>query len=95
MRRLLIFAIVMVSGCARRTVPVWATAPAKQPGDPTVTGEPAKIGKLAGANAVYRMLMWNDGVFEIEFKAVSRADVASSNKRMGAFFNIARAMAIR
>jgi CheY-like chemotaxis protein/Flp pilus assembly protein TadD len=34
----------------------------------------AHVGKLTGANAVYRMLMWNDGVFEIEFKALSRED---------------------
>ena len=35
----------------------------------------AHVGKLTGANAVYRMLMWSDGVFEIEFKALTRDDL--------------------
>jgi CheY-like chemotaxis protein len=32
----------------------------------------ARLGRLAGASAVYRMLLWDDGVFEVEFKPVSR-----------------------
>jgi CheY-like chemotaxis protein len=35
----------------------------------------AKLGPLTGLDAVYRMLLWEDGVFEIEFKPVSREDL--------------------
>lgn len=35
----------------------------------------AKLGELTGAEVVYRMLLWEDGVFEIEFKQISREDV--------------------
>lgn len=38
----------------------------------------AHVGKLSGATAVYRMLMWIDGVFEIEFKALSREDLVGT-----------------
>ncbi len=35
----------------------------------------ARLGKLRGVDAVYRMLLWDDGVFEIEFKMISRDNV--------------------
>lgn len=35
----------------------------------------AHLAKLNGPAAVYRMLMWEDGVFEIEFKPLAREDV--------------------
>lgn len=35
----------------------------------------ARLGKLRGVEAVYRMLLWDDGVFEIEFKMISRDNV--------------------
>jgi CheY-like chemotaxis protein len=34
----------------------------------------AKLGHIAGLEAVYRMLLWDDGVFEIEFKNIARED---------------------
>lgn len=34
----------------------------------------ARLGDIPGAEAVYRMLLWEDGVFEIEFKQISRSD---------------------
>jgi CheY-like chemotaxis protein len=42
----------------------------------------AHVGKLSGANAVYRMLMWNDGVFEIEFKPLTRDDVVRTSTQV-------------
>jgi CheY-like chemotaxis protein len=39
----------------------------------------AHLGKLAGPSAVYRMLMWEDGVFEIEFKPLAREDVVHTS----------------
>jgi hypothetical protein len=45
MRRIALF--LVLAACARRTDPAWTQAPAKQAGDPTVTGEPAHVGKLA------------------------------------------------
>lgn len=38
----------------------------------------ARLGKLRGVEAVYRMLLWDDGVFEIEFKMISRDNVVRS-----------------
>ncbi|MCA9555720.1 MAG: DUF4388 domain-containing protein, partial [Myxococcales bacterium] len=38
----------------------------------------SRLGKLRGVEAVYRMLLWDDGVFEIEFKQVSRDNVVRS-----------------
>ena len=35
----------------------------------------ARFAQLVGLEAVYRMLLWEDGVFELEFKAVAREDV--------------------
>jgi len=35
----------------------------------------AEIGRLKGAEAVYRFLTWNEGHFEIEFRPVRRSDV--------------------
>ncbi|MEQ8280471.1 MAG: DUF4388 domain-containing protein [Deltaproteobacteria bacterium] len=37
----------------------------------------AKLGEKVGAEVVYRMLLWEDGVFEIEFKQISRSDVVN------------------
>lgn len=37
----------------------------------------AKLGEKTGAEVVYRMLLWEDGVFEIEFKQISRSDVVN------------------
>ncbi len=37
----------------------------------------AKLGEKNGAEVVYRMLLWEDGVFEIEFKQISRSDVVN------------------
>lgn len=34
----------------------------------------ARLGRHKGLDAVYRMLLWDDGVFEIEFKQISRPD---------------------
>ena len=47
MNRILICAVLV--GCARRSDPAWVAAQSKQTGDPTATGAPAKVGKLAGA----------------------------------------------
>lgn len=47
---LLFFAAL--GGCAKKTDPAWATATNKQAGDPTVSGDPAKVGKLSGAIAI-------------------------------------------
>ncbi|MCK6549959.1 DUF4388 domain-containing protein, partial [Myxococcota bacterium] len=38
----------------------------------------AHLGRLAGAPAVYRMLMWSDGIFELELKPLAREDVVQS-----------------
>lgn len=38
----------------------------------------ARLGKLRGVEAVYRMLLWDDGVFEIEFKMISRDNLVRS-----------------
>jgi CheY-like chemotaxis protein len=35
----------------------------------------AELGRLTGEEAVYRLLVWNDGDFEVEFKNVRRKDV--------------------
>src|SRR5262245_42878156 len=35
----------------------------------------AELGRLAGEEAVYRLLVWNEGQFEVEFKNVRRKDV--------------------
>ncbi|MFH0899163.1 MAG: response regulator, partial [Pseudomonadota bacterium] len=35
----------------------------------------AELGRLQGAEAVYRLLTWPDGEFEVEFKSVRRKDV--------------------
>jgi CheY-like chemotaxis protein len=35
----------------------------------------AELGRLTGEDAVYRLLVWNDGDFEVEFKNVRRKDV--------------------
>ena len=35
----------------------------------------AELGRLEGADAVYRLLVWSDGEFEVEFKNVRRKDV--------------------
>jgi CheY-like chemotaxis protein len=34
----------------------------------------AELGRLQGEAAVYRMLLWNDGEFEVEFKNIRRRD---------------------
>jgi CheY-like chemotaxis protein len=39
----------------------------------------AHLAKLNGPAAVYRMLMWEDGVFEIEFKPLAREDVVHTS----------------
>lgn len=39
----------------------------------------ARFAQLVGLEAVYRMLLWEDGVFELEFKAVTRDDVIQSS----------------
>ena len=35
----------------------------------------AELGRLTGEDAVYRLLMWSEGEFEVEFKNVRRKDV--------------------
>jgi hypothetical protein len=35
----------------------------------------AELGRLTGEDAVYRLLVWSDGEFEVEFKNVRRKDV--------------------
>ena len=35
----------------------------------------AELGRLTGEEAVYRLLVWNEGEFEVEFKNVRRKDV--------------------
>ena len=35
----------------------------------------AELGRLTGEDAVYRLLVWNEGEFEVEFKNVRRKDV--------------------
>ncbi len=35
----------------------------------------AELGRLTGEFAVYRLLIWNEGEFEVEFKTVRRKDV--------------------
>lgn len=35
----------------------------------------AELGRLGGEEAVYRLLVWNEGEFEVEFKHVRRKDV--------------------
>ncbi len=35
----------------------------------------AELGRLGGEEAVYRLLVWNEGEFEVEFKNVRRKDV--------------------
>ena len=35
----------------------------------------AELGRLGGEDAVYRLLVWNEGEFEVEFKNVRRKDV--------------------
>ena len=35
----------------------------------------AELGRLSGEDAVYRLLIWTDGEFEVEFKNVRRKDV--------------------
>ncbi len=35
----------------------------------------AELGRLSGESAVYRLLVWGDGEFEVEFKNVRRKDV--------------------
>src|SRR5207245_5548843 len=35
----------------------------------------AELGRLLGEDAVYRLLLWQDGDFEVEFKTVRRRDV--------------------
>ena len=35
----------------------------------------AELGRLTGEDAVYRLLVWTDGTFEVEFKNVRRKDV--------------------
>jgi CheY-like chemotaxis protein/Flp pilus assembly protein TadD len=35
----------------------------------------AEVGRLAGAEAMYRLFSWSDGRFEVEFKAIRRHDV--------------------
>lgn len=35
----------------------------------------AELGRLSGEEAVYRLLVWTDGEFEVEFKNVRRKDV--------------------
>ena len=35
----------------------------------------AELGRLAGESAVYRLLIWSEGEFEVEFKNVRRKDV--------------------
>src|SRR5262249_60811172 len=35
----------------------------------------AGVGRLAGEEAVYRLLLWQDGQFEVEFKTIRRKDV--------------------
>jgi len=50
MRRAYAFLLLAaLGGCARKTDPAWVTVAGKQAGDPTVSGEPAKVGKLSGA----------------------------------------------
>ena len=39
----------------------------------------ARFGDLGPLDAIYRMLLWDDGVFELEFKPVSRADVIDTS----------------
>ncbi len=39
----------------------------------------ARLGRLAGLEAVYRMLLWDDGVFEIEFKNIAREDAIQTS----------------
>ena len=39
----------------------------------------ARFGELVGLEAVYRMLLWEDGVFELEFKPINRDDVIKSS----------------
>ena len=38
----------------------------------------ARVSKLAGVDAIYRMLLWDDGVFELEFQEISRDDIIDS-----------------
>jgi len=35
----------------------------------------AELGRLQGEDAVYRLLIWTDGEFEVEFKSIRRKDV--------------------
>ncbi len=35
----------------------------------------ARFGRLAPLDAIYRMLLWEDGVFELEFKPIAREDL--------------------
>ena len=39
----------------------------------------ARLGRHKGLNAVYRMLLWDDGVFEIEFKQLSRPNTLQTS----------------
>lgn len=41
-----------------------------------VDGNPieAKLGELEDLNAIYRLLLWRDGIFEVEFRPVNRPD---------------------
>lgn len=35
----------------------------------------AEVGRLSGAEAVYRLFAWSDGSFEVEFKSIRRKDI--------------------
>lgn len=39
----------------------------------------AEVGRLSGANAVYRLFSWSDGTFEVEFKPIRRRDVIEAS----------------
>jgi CheY-like chemotaxis protein len=41
----------------------------------------AELGRLTGADAVYRLLVWTDGSFEVEFKNVRRKDVVDMSSQ--------------
>ncbi len=39
----------------------------------------AELGMLRGEKAIYRLLVWNDGVFEMDFQAVERAEAIETS----------------